>query len=206
MTFEELIDACSHPGSSSWDLGWKEFIRRYKRFIYNNVTKTCVAWNVPRLHKQLTDSVNDVVSEIIYLLCRNECKVLRDFRNRTSEQAFLSWLAVICRRASSRYIQQNFTNVITDGDISEIKKYVGCLEFNIQWELYEHLVAQCRISSKKKKPNIERDIHIFQLYAWADFSADMISSMPCLKSIGYRVVDNVVNRMRKHLKSNCDSL
>ncbi len=204
MTFEQLLESCSNPDSASWELGWKEFIRRYKRFMYNNVTKTCVAWNVSRLQKQLSDSVNDIVSESIFLLCRDGCKALRDFRTRDSEQAFLSWLAIICRRTSSRYIQQNFTNVITEGDLGNVKEYIGGLDFNVQWELYEHFVEQCRISSKKKKNNIERDIHIFQLYAWADFSADMISSLPCLNTIGHRVVDNVVNRMRKHLKFSND--
>ena len=53
--------------------------------------------------------------------------------------------------------------------------------------------------------NIERDINIFHLYTWADFSEEMILFNPCFQDIGHRVVDNVVNRMRSQLK-NCADL
>jgi hypothetical protein len=201
LTFQELLDCCSNQASPYWEYGWGIFIKRYKMYIYKNVTKCCLSWNVPRLKKQLSEAVNDVVSDVLLTLCRNDCQAIHDFRARDNEKKFFPWLATICNRVTGRYMHHYFTAAFINAEIDDIKEYFADLEFDVRWELYEFIIQKLRSSSTIKKRNLERDINIFQLYTWADFSSPMIATHPCLKNIGHRVVDNVINRMRDSLRS-----
>lgn len=200
LSLHQLLDICGDIQNPDWERGWRAFLKRYKLFIYKCVSKTCILWNVPRLDRQLSEAVNDVVSDVMILLCRDGCKVIKNFRARDNEKMFLSWLATICRRATSRYIQQHFKKNMLNESFESIQTYLGMLNFESKWELYEHLTSELRGLPKAKRKHLERDIHIFQLYIWGDFSPAMITAMPCLKNIGHRVIDNVVNRMRQYLK------
>lgn len=92
---------------------------------------------------------------------------------------------------------------MSEVDPSEMFDIIGGIDIDCQWEMYDHTVRQLRQSNGKKR-NLERDINIFHLYTMADFSEDMILSIPCFKDMGHRVVDNVVNRIRKILKNIAD--
>ncbi|RMD93518.1 MAG: hypothetical protein D6813_04010 [Calditrichaeota bacterium] len=86
-------------------------------------------------------------------------------------------------------------------NIENLKNILPIFDPEILSQLYEEFVGILRAYQKSVKPNLERDIHIFKLYTWADFSEKMITSLPCLNTIGHRVVDNVINRMRGYLRS-----
>ena len=89
---------------------------------------------------------------------------------------------------------------MSEVDPAEIQDLLGGLPLDNRWEIYDNMVSRLRESGSKKR-NLERDINIFFIYVWADFSEDMILFNPCFSDIGHRVVDNVVNRMRKQLKN-----
>jgi hypothetical protein len=196
----ELLDLCSDTRPVLWEAGWSEFLRRYKRFIYQVVAKTCASWNAARLRKQLSETIDDIVSEVLILLCQNRGRVLKGFRAQDDERLFLAWLATVCRRKSSRHILRYFSSKMVDAEAGDLPNVVSSLGVERRWELYEHLVRLWRSSAAKNKLFLERDIFIFQLYTWADFSTDMILRLPCLDRIGHRVVDNTVNRMRSGLR------
>lgn len=200
FTFQELLNYCGDQSSPFWQSAWREFIKRYKSYIYNKVHSSCSTWNLPRLQRQISETVNDVVNEVFLQLIKNRCQALQDFRARDNELMFLSWLATICNRISGRYIKNFFSMAIIDGKLENSEININNIEFNKRWELYEHFIEIMRASGIKKKRHLERDINIFQMYIWADFSASMISVHPCFKNVGHRVVDNVVNRMRNYLK------
>ncbi|MFZ5516559.1 MAG: hypothetical protein ACOY90_07955 [Candidatus Zhuqueibacterota bacterium] len=199
FSFQQLIDDCSHPDSADYEHAWRQFIERYKLFIYNHVARSCRKWNVPRLNIQYSETVNDIFSEVIMVLCNNACKALKDFRARDNEKMFLSWLATICSRSTGRFIQSHFTRVLSETEIDTFIEYLIDLDFDTRWELYEAIVARLRSASGAKKRNLERDVHVFLLYVWADFSAPMQKNHPCLKSMEPHAVDVVVNRIRQQL-------
>lgn len=202
FNFLQFLDDCSNPGSTNYEQAWRQFIERYKLFIYNQAAKSCRKWNVPRLNTQYSETVNDIFSEVILVLCGNNCKALKDFRARDNEKMFLSWLAVICSRTTGRFIQRHFSMVLSEAEIDSFIEYLIDLDFDTRWELYEAIVDLLRKNSSSKKRHLERDIHIFLLYTWADFSEPMIKLLPCLSDIGPRVVDVVVNRTRQQLNLN----
>jgi len=195
-SLDELISQCQNPGTAQWEKGWREFLDRYKSGIYNSITKRCLSWNVPRLRSQLSDAVNDIFSEVLAILVKS----LGDFKEVENEQKFIAWLNTICNRAASYYLRRQFIVYMSEVDPSEMHNILGDLNIDSRWEIYDHTVAALRELNSGKKRNLERDINLFHLYVWADFSDDMIQSIPCFNEIGHRVVDNVVNRMRNQLK------
>lgn len=200
LTFQQLLDYCSDSNSQCWQSAWGEFIKRYKKFMYDIVTYRCLKYNIPRVRRQLSDVVNDVFDEVTLLLCKNHCRALQEYRARDNEKKFRAWLTTICNRTTYNYVQDHFFEPLVESDLQEFQNCIHGLDLDIRWQLYEDHVNLLRKFSKRHKRHIERDINIFNMYIWADFSAPMLSSIPCLNNIGHRVVDNVVNRMRANLR------
>ena len=138
--------------------------------------------------------------EVVILLCNHGCKALRDFRERENEIKFRAWLRVVCNRKADAYIRKNYVPMLIESEAGEVQNFLMGFEIDDRWQLYEEHVAFLRMNKKNKKQNIERDINIFKLYVWACFTDSMIKSTPCLKEIGPRVVDLVVNRTRQFLR------
>jgi hypothetical protein len=157
-------------------------------------------WGVPRIQRQFSDFVNEIVDEVFATLYKNDCQALRGFVARDNERMFLAWLGTICERTANRSIRSLIRVRLLDEEHEELHDSLRSLDSNERWELYETIVAELRGFSKRKSERRERDIHIFQLYVWADFSEPMIETHPFLKNLGARIVDNVVNRMREYLR------
>ena len=146
--------------------------------------------------------VNDIASEVFIILCKS----LGQYQEVENEQKFIVWLNTICNRAASHYLKRQFIDSMSDIDPSEMHDLIGGLDIDGCWELYDYTITALREANGRKKRNLERDINIFQLYVWADFSENMILFNPCFEEIGHRVVDNVVNRMRMQLKNNVNDI
>ena len=71
----------------------------------------------------------------------------------------------------------------------------------IKWELFD-FVKKSLLEDTKRKSNADRDLLIFMLYTWSNFSANEVKKLACLSDIGDRVVDLVVNRGREKLNKN----
>jgi len=196
----QLLRVCCDSKSPQREAAWRAFLTRYKLFIYQVVTHRCLSWQVARLRRQLSDVVNDIVSEVFIILTKS----LAQFRETDNEKKFRAWLATVCNRASGRFIKQTFFSEIVESDLEEFHNYLQGLEFDSCWELYESIIEQLRFSDSTKKRNLERDINIFQFYTWSDLSQPVIQTHPCYAGIGHRVIDNVVNRLRIQLKKITD--
>lgn len=151
-------------------------------------------FNVPRLRRQLSDTVNDIIGEVFIILCNNNFKALRSYEALDNEKKFLSWLATICNRTTSHNIKRYFKDLFVECAPEEIQIYINNLGLNTRWILYEELVTDLRSFAKRDRGNMERDISIFMLYKWEQFSKPMITSHPCLKNIEHHVIDVVVAR------------
>lgn len=200
ITLRDLLDVCCDRKASGWEQSWREFLRRYKKFIYNCAVKSCSAWNVPRFKVQFTEAVDDVVSDVILTLCKNDFQSLRNFIAKDQEPMFLAWLATVCRRAAGHYIRKYFTDRIIDGAYEDLKQYIGSIPFDEKWELREHIISMIRSVWGDSKRNAERDILLFQLHVLADFPLHLVTSLPCLENVGRRVLDNITHRMRQQLR------
>jgi DNA-directed RNA polymerase specialized sigma24 family protein len=196
FSLEKLLADCCDNRSPAREAAWREFLGRYKTYIYQVITHRCLSWQVSRLRRQLSDVVNDIVSEVFAILLNS----LDQFRAVEDENKFRSWLATVANRAASRYLKREFISEMADPDLEEFQNYIHGLAFDCRWELFESVVERMRATDSIKKRHLERDINLFQFYVWADLSQAMIQVHPCYVRIGHRVIDNVVNRLRESLR------
>lgn len=202
LTLRQLLDCCSSPSSPQWEIAWHILISRFEGFIYNKAYSRCLNWHIPRLCRQFSEVVNDVNGEVLYKLCKNQCKALQDFRKRDSERAFLSWLGKICDNACDNIIAKEFKNSLMENNIQDIYEAIGGTHMDTSWELREDIERILHLSETSKMKNRKRDITIFTLFVWGGFSAKMIQKHLALEKLGHRVVNNIVHRMKGELRAN----
>jgi len=196
----ELLECCSESSLACWECGWREFLRRYGRFIYSKVAQRCTSWRNPRVQRQLSDLVNEIVDAVLANLYKNDCQALRNFTARDNERMFLAWLATICVRTTNRRLRALIRDQLIDDDLPEVADSLSGADAHVRWELYEMVVAELRNYPKRKTDNLERNIHLFQLYVLGEFSEMMIRNHPFIYDLGARTVSNVVTRFREYLR------
>jgi hypothetical protein len=201
MNLSDLLDACSNPQSPLHKQGWQQFIERYLPHIERKIAVFCKRWHLARLDMQFSESVNDVRAKVFEILCQNEFKALRDFKYRHNEYRFLSYLSAICHNATSHYVK-SYLNRIATLEPEEAHSFADELAADTRQELFEYIV-QALIDSRKKHPkNFERDLNLYLLYVWGDFSKDAIADMPIYRGIiTPKMVDLAVHRLRSVLRN-----
>jgi len=124
LTLENLLHHCTDRSSPHWEKGWREFLRLYKPAIYRNVTGYCYSWRLPRLKLQLSEVINDIVTEVLYYLCRNDFKALRNYHQFDNEKRFRAWLALVCNSCSTRYLQSHFTDSLSEDNLDDLRSTI----------------------------------------------------------------------------------
>ncbi|MBN2413893.1 hypothetical protein JXQ31_19625, partial [candidate division KSB1 bacterium] len=157
----ELLAYCTNPQSPHWNHAWQIFNERYKLLVYKIVTERCKAWKVERLDKQLSDAVNDITSKVFLNLINKDYRLLKRYRSGNNENLFTAYLCTISDRTAKQYILRFFkyTFLLLNNDI--IQNYIGHIDPDSRWELYEMIVNDFRESAGIRKKNLERDIHLF---------------------------------------------
>ena len=200
MNLSELLDVCSNPQSPLHKQGWQQFIKRYLPHIERKITVFCKKWHLARLDMQKSEAVNDIRARVFEILCQNNFKALKDYHYRQNEYRFLSYLSAICHNATSHYVK-GYLNRVSMMEPEDAHMIVGELATDMSHELFEYVV-QLLIDSRKKHPkNFERDINLYLLYVWGDFSKDTIADMPIYRGVVTpKMVDLAVHRLRAVLR------
>jgi hypothetical protein len=208
MDFEEFFRHLVDPSSPQHQYAWREFLTRYRKMLEDTIAWRCSKWNSKALRKQISEVVDDVLGRVIEILFRKNFKALKNCKNKDNEGKFISYLRTIANNATSKYLSEYFSKIeISEndltGDESGFIDTLRGLDDDARWETYEHQVNKIYSRVKRKRGNLERDIHIFWLYVWGDFEKETIVNFPCLQSSGEpHNVDNVVNRIKDLLRKN----
>ena len=201
FSLPELIQHCTNPASPHWELAWREFLHKYKRYIYKVITVKVLQWNDGRLKLQIKEVVNDIFLNVLTSLCDRDGKILTNFRAVDKVEVFRAWLGTISANASTRYLQKYYRERFAEEGPENYFNLLTNVKTEARWELYETLVRELRENAGTSRRNSERDIHIFMLNKWADYSIEMIEAHPSLMGIGEQVLYNVINRLRSLLKN-----
>lgn len=201
FSLAELIEHCTNPASRYWELAWKEFLDKYKRYIYKVITVKVLQWNDGRLKLQIKEVVNDIFTSVLTSLCDHDGRILANFRAVDKVEVFRAWLGTISANAATRYLQKYYREKFSEEEPENFFNLLKNVNTEAKWELYETLVRELRDNSGKSRRNAERDIHVFMLNKWADYSVEMIEAHPALKGVGEQVLYNVINRLRGLLKN-----
>lgn len=200
LPLEKLLQYCSDRSNKMWQSAWKEFHRRYNDFIYRAVVKRCRSWKAARLKDQFSESVNDIVGDVYKILITK----LHTFKDSRNKKVFEIWLTQICNRSASYFLRRKFVNVLVAEPAATFMHYVkGVNPFN-KLEFYEDLISFLRERKTSRQRLLERDLHIFFLYVWADLPKEIVLRHPCFSDVGERVVYVVVDRLRSTLKKEKD--
>jgi hypothetical protein len=204
LTLREILRYCTDRESPYFEYAWREFNRRYEKFIYTNIKRRCSAWKSNRLKPQLDETVQDIFAKIITDLCTHEFKALREFRGSENdedhERMFRGWLAMICHNQCSRELRKFWWRTIQNQEPDAPPEVSLALDSDMAWALYNDVVSVLRTSAKG--PMRERDIHIFLQSTIAGFSEAVIRAPEYMKkNLGDRVVHLAVYRMREILRN-----
>jgi DNA-directed RNA polymerase specialized sigma24 family protein len=183
MKFEELFQHLVDPSSPQHQDAWREFMHRYRKILENNIAWRCRRWNSRALKKQINDVVDDVLGRVLNILCRNNCRALKNYQNKDNEAKFKSYLRIIANNATSKYLKDNYSGKETsESDIfrdeSSFIDTLRGMEDDARWETYEYFVNKIYSRVKRKRGNLERDVHMFWLYVWGDFDKETIVTFP----------------------------
>lgn len=184
-------------------------MRRYRNNpLENTIAWRCYKWDSKSLKKQISDVVDTVLGEVLRILCKNDFQVLKNFRHKDSESKFKAYLRMIASHETSRYLREEFpSGKISENELpdeSDLLDTLRGIDDQSRWELYEEINNCFYDSARKKRGNLERDIHMFWLYVWSEFDQGMIINLPCLLGMEEHNVDVVVNRMKDIIRRKMD--
>ncbi len=187
--FSEFLDVLADRSHPSYQEAWREFGRRYERFILG------------KLHAMVRNEAQalDCFSRVLERLVDRDFKAICDFRERTSESAFRVYLAMIARSIVFSLKSGHPTSL----DEVELPAPEPTNE-HLTREVHAGLVRSFRslllVPESRKEPHmVERDTFVFALRAVAGFESRPVSEIPVL-GLSPHGVDIVVSRMRAKLK------
>jgi hypothetical protein len=196
LSLAELIEICADRSNCDWRKGWNEFLVRYKYLLYYFIIHECKTWRIRRIETQIKDVTDDIFSEVLNLLLMG----LDTFNSRDSKAAFISWLQVICMRATKSHLTNLLGTLISREDLRLFRQYKVQHTEMKQLELYEHMIHTLRLTHNKSDYT-ERDIHVFLLKTWSGFPVKHILKHPALHGLTENVLDVIISRMRKNIKN-----
>ena len=200
MTLPELLDACSDAQSPQHRKGWLLFMDQFQPYIERKVIHYCTKWNVPRLGFQFNECANDIQAQVFEILCQKDFRALRNFKERDNEYRFMSYLSVICHNATAHYMKK-YLKHLADVETDDLRQLSTEMADDTRGQLFEYVVHQLRSAKKKLPKNFERDLNLYLLYVWGDFSKEMIVEMPAFRGqITPKMVDLAVYRLRGLLR------
>lgn len=200
LSLKELLKQCTDRSSPQWGKAWRQFIKRYTGYIYKVAYKRCLAWGIKRTGFPLSETVNEIVDYLLEELCRKDFYVLRNFKAYDNETVFKGYLATVTDRIAKRYLRKCiYEKMSLTMSLQLLDKE---LTQDTQWQLFDHLVSSLRKTAGKQARNVERNILIFTLLHFEDFTTKMLRHQPLFKGLGHRVVHNVINRSKAKLQ-NC---
>jgi RNA polymerase sigma-70 factor, ECF subfamily len=194
MSIEELIRACGDGGNTA---AWEEFIRRFHSLIAGVVVATSRRWGVSS--PSLAD---DLIQETYLRLCRDRCRLLREFQAEHPE-AFFGYLKVIAVNVvhdyfRARYSKKRGYTVTEEGieGLAELASGTGTPAGIERAILLEEIDTILLRLSGGEPP---RDRAIFWLYYRQGFTADAIAALPAVR-LTVKGVESVIHRLTRTVR------
>ncbi|RMH61217.1 MAG: sigma-70 family RNA polymerase sigma factor [Calditrichaeota bacterium] len=187
-----LLLCCNREQPKEMERGWRLFWRRYQPRM-RAYAVYAVHKNLHAGHPLFKDVVNDILSEAMVTIRDH----IASFRHRDSEERFAAWLSILINRVALRYMQKNYSRLYFDNEQAVPEESAGNDD---RWELYEYIVHNIRRMAAKNSVHTERDIALFLLYAFADFSPEELLKLPCNNQLSLRAIQLALNRLKQKLK------
>jgi len=188
--FPTFLEILANPAHSRYQDSWREFERRYQPLIAGKLYR--MVCNKER--------VNDCHSRVLECLIARDFKVIKDFKERSSENAFKVYLLTITRSIAIRELKARLLESFSEYEMQGPEQGMISMQ-NIE-DIHGRIVLCFRDMlsfTKKRAYQSERDIFIFTLRKMAKFNTKDVSGVPAL-NLKTGDIDNIVHRLMKRLQ------
>jgi RNA polymerase sigma-70 factor (ECF subfamily) len=185
----QLIVSCLEEGSPSV---WREFVVRFQPLIASVILR-----RLRRYGDSNSSLVDDLVQETFLRLCKDDCKVLRQFEQR-HEDAIFGYLKVVAASVTMDYFRGLSAQKRLGDRLSEPEEVIDVhvsTPANAEQALMLREIDQCieRVSDSK------RDRTIFWLYYQRGFTAKDIAKLPSI-GLTAKGIESCIYRLTKAVR------
>lgn len=185
----DLIALCLEDGSASI---WSEFVARFQPLIASVILRTARRSNVSN-----SGLVDDLVQETFLRLCKDDCKILREFEHR-HEGAIFGYLKVVAASVAMDYFRNLSAQKRAADRLAEPEEMIDryrSTSATAEQELMLQEIDRCveRVSDG------ERDRTIFWLYYQRGFTAADIAKLPKI-GLSAKGVESCLHRLTKAVR------
>jgi RNA polymerase sigma-70 factor, ECF subfamily len=183
----EILNACLKTGSEA---AWTAFVKRFQPLIASSISRVVSRHGSPN-----TDLIDDLIHETYLLLCRDNCRCLRDFQAH-HEEAIFGYIKVIATSVAldhfrTRSTQKRRGEVEDDGTHLEASSPSTAIEhITLLKELDQHLASSESVRNRT----------IFWLYYRQGYTAKDIAAIPNL-GLTQKGVESCIYRLTQILRS-----
>jgi RNA polymerase sigma-70 factor, ECF subfamily len=185
----ELIALCLEADSAS---AWREFVARFQPLIASVVLRTIRRYGVPN-----SGLADDLVQETFLRLCKDRCKVLRQFEER-HEDAIFGYLKVVAASVAMDHFRGLNAQKRAGDRLAEPEEVIDLhvsTPANAEQSLMLREIDQCveRISDG------QRDRTIFWLYYQRGLTAKDIAKLPSI-GLTAKGIESCIYRLTKAVR------
>lgn len=209
-THNELVQLLARNCGN--EQAWREFIRRFERFIASIIIKQCRQLH----HEQGLRQIEDLLYQVYARLLENDCQALRRFRAR-HDNSIIKYLKIIAVRI-----------VLTDFVATRAQKRRGergeiSLD-NADWQSYEKRsidlkdiipvdagsdgtehtelleeIEHCLQQALQNSRHASRDLLIFKYYFYEGFQVEDIATMGAI-DVSQKRISNIISDLKEALR------
>ena len=175
---EELVQACLHSQNHA---AWLEFVKRFQPLIAGVLLRTARHFG-----ETSPSGIDDLVQEVFLKLCRDDARLLREFKSTRPDSIFGFVKVVTANLAHDHFKARNSlkrgSGAVLDCGIDNVDHEAVKLPLARDLNLYENKVLLSQIDACLKpvdsSPTLARDRRIFWLHYRVGLSSATISSLP----------------------------
>ena len=190
----DLARCCAE---SNDEAAWEEFVRRFHPLIGSVVLRTARRWGTTS-----NAVIDDVIQEIYVKLCRDNCRVLREFQPH-HEDAIFGYLKVVAANAASDYFKSTLHKPADAAEGSDVLETldIGAVHGGPSITERQVLINEIDACLQKILPadSWDRDYKIFWLHYRAGMSARAIAALPYI-GLSTKGVESTLLRLIRLLR------
>ena len=188
---KKLLKRCLAKDKKAWDA----FVERYERLISNAILQTLNKYSVDQADRIVPDLFHTVFLSLI----EDDCKKLRQFKQKSQ---LSTWLHVIAVRVTIDYLRKESKHLLLDGD-KVLPEDGEITNWDPLPDVLMELKQEREIFQKIKKLLTSREQLFIELYYTRELASSKIAAI--LKTTENNVYQ-LKNRIREKMKKIADEL
>jgi RNA polymerase sigma factor (sigma-70 family) len=197
ISAEDLARLCAESADSA---AWEEFVSRFHRLIATVVLRRAARWG-----ESSPAVLDDIIQEVYLKLCRDNCRLLREFRP-VHPDAIFGYLKVVAANTANDHFKAAHTasrgRDYLPVDLETAESAAEPPDLNalsaVEREILIGEIDAC-LRRCLPAPNRERDCSVFWLHYRAGMTTSAIAEMPAI-ALTAKGVESIIHRLTRLLR------